>query len=167
MLEIKAAHRGDIELLEELYRGVGYPVDLEYFPLNFDRQDAGERQIYMAFIDEDVCGFCIYNRKPRYSFFAHSEIPEIQDLAVAPQHREQGIGGQLIDFCENVAREEGFSQMGIGVGITKSFGAAQRLYIRKGYVPDGYGAVYDREYVQEGQFQALDSNLSLMLVKSL
>lgn len=167
MFDIRSAGHSDIEALETLYRDMGYALDPTYFSENLERQQAGDRQVLVALSDDNLCGFCIYNRKPRYKFFAHHNIPEIQDLAVIPECRGQGLGSRMIDFCEDLARQEKFEQMGIGVGITKSFGSAQRLYTKKGYVPDGYGAVYDRDYIQEGQFLAVDSHLSIMMIKNL
>ena len=57
--------------------------------------------------------------------------------------------------------------MGLAVGLHRSYGAAQRLYARLGYMPDGYGVTYDREAVVPGDFRAVDDELCLMMVKTL
>ena len=47
------------------------------------------------------------------------------------------------------------------------FGAAQRLYCKLGYIPDGNGVTYDREAVRAGDMRAVDDLLCLMMVKAL
>ncbi|HEU0299590.1 MAG TPA: hypothetical protein VFR37_09055 [Longimicrobium sp.] len=46
-------------------------------------------------------------------------------------------------------------------------GAAQRLYVRRGYVPDGRGIHYDGRPVPGGEHVADDDDLVLYLVKDL
>jgi hypothetical protein len=55
--------------------------------------------------------------------------------------------------------------LGISVGLHAGFGAAQRLYIRLGFVPDGLGVTYDREAVQPSAPHPVDDDLALMLLK--
>ena len=57
--------------------------------------------------------------------------------------------------------------MGIGVGLYTSYGAAQRLYCKMGYVPDGNGVTYDRKLLAAGEFRPLDDQLCLMMIKDL
>jgi len=86
---------------------------------------------------------------------------------VVPEARRQGIATRLIEECENRAREEGAEQIGISVGLTKDYGPAQRLYVKLGYMPDGFGITWDREPVSHGQRVAVDEDLCLMMVKDL
>jgi Acetyltransferase (GNAT) domain len=59
-----------------------------------------------------------------------------QDLNILRQFRRQGIASHLLDRVEaEVARHSGV--VGIGVGFYPGYNAAQRLYVRRGYVPDG------------------------------
>jgi hypothetical protein len=51
------------------------------------------------------------------------------------------------------------------VGLSADYGAAQRLYHKLGYEPDGNGVTYDRAPVTPGQKYPLDDDLALMLVK--
>jgi hypothetical protein len=72
-----------------------------------------------------------------------------------------------VEFCEDMARKEGFTDMGISVGLYARFGAAQRLYVRKGYVPDGAGVSHDDIPVAAGDVRPIDDLLTLKLVKTL
>ena len=53
------------------------------------------------------------------------------------------------------------------MGLHSSYGAAQRLYIRMGYVPDGAGVFYDNEPVGFGKMRPLDDNYTLKMTKAL
>jgi len=111
--------------------------------------------------------FVKLNWSPKYKFFALERIPEIQDLYVESDHRGQGYGRALIEYCEGVVAQSGGDRIGIGVGLTASYGAAQRLYVQMGYIPDGFGVTHDRMPVTAGAFKAIDDDMSLMMVKAL
>jgi len=110
-------------------------------------------------------GYCVLNWVPKYGPFKKLGIPEIQDLNVLPDYRQRGLATKLIAHCEEVARSKGHEEMGIGVGMNRSFGAAQRLYVKLGYVPDGQGINYDRIPLESGKFCPNDDQLCLMMVK--
>lgn len=112
-------------------------------------------------------GYAQVNWKPNYAPFRRLNIPEIQDLNVVPSARQQGIGDALIAACENLALEKGHADMGISVGLYARYGAAQRLYVRRGYIPDGAGVSYDDGPVMAGEMRAVDDLLTLKLVKNL
>lgn len=143
--------------------------DKEYYQRCLERKNLGEMEVLLAGLRENskITGFCLLNWQPKYAFFRKAGIPEIQDLNVLREHRRQGIGRAMIEYCEKLARDKGFSEMGIGVGLDSRFGAAQRLYIRMGYVPDGSGVSYDRKQVACGDFRPIDENLCLMMTKAL
>ena len=105
--------------------------------------------------------------QPRYTPFRRLKIPEIQDLNVAPTHRRRGVGAALVTYCENQARAKGSDTMGIAVGLHKSYGPAQRLYVRMGYVPDGAGVFYDNVPVEYGSMRPMDDAFTLKVTKDL
>ena len=55
---------------------------------------------------------------------------------------------------------------GIGFGVYADYGPAQRLYVRRGYVPDGNGLYRGTEPVQPGTDVFVDDGLVLYLVKT-
>jgi len=122
-----------------------------------------ERHVFIA----PDAGFVMLNEKPLYSAYRKLNIPEIQDLYVLPQARGKGVGRHLVEYCEDEASALGYETVGISVGLHGGFGAAQRLYVRLGYIPDGNGVTYDREPVKEGERCAIDDGLALMMVKEL
>lgn len=144
-----------------------FHIDRDYYERCIERHENNELVMIMALIDGVDVGYCLLNWHPKYSYFKKCSLPEIQDLNVISQHRRRGIGKALVDYCEEIARNKGHKEMGIGVGLNSSYGAAQRLYIRQGYVPDGCGVSYDRVQVAAGEFRPIDDNLSLMMTKIL
>jgi GNAT superfamily N-acetyltransferase len=109
-------------------------------------------------------GFCVLNHKPKYKLYKRLGIAEIQDVFVLPDHRGKGVATTLIKHCETICNND---VIGISVPVSPEFGAAQRLYAKLNYVPDGNGMTYDREPVQSGGMVRADENLCLMLVKDL
>ncbi len=133
-----------------------------------DEMVAGRRLLVLAQTDNGTAiGQAQINFTPKYSLFRRLNIPEIQDLLVAPDYRRGGIGAAMIKFCEDLIRDKGLTEAGISFGLAPSYGQAQRLYTKLGYVPDGSGAVYDRMPMNAGDVKPLDDNFCLMLIKTL
>lgn len=59
-----------------------------------------------------------------------------------------------------------YDSVGIGFGLYDSYGTAQRLYVKRGYIPDGRGLMYDNQPVVPGSQVWVDDELTLFLVKS-
>ena len=70
----------------------------------------------------------------------------------------------MVRLAEELASKRGV-QIGIGFGLHAGYGAAQRLYVRLGYVPDGRGVSYNGEFPSEGDSVRLDDDLVLYLRK--
>lgn len=139
-----------------------------YFTQCFEAHQAQERLMFLALDSENsILGYVQYNKFPLYKAFQNHAVPEIQDLFVIPEKRRQGIAQKLISHCESLARKEGRKLIGIGVGLLKSYGAAQILYNQLGYHPDGAGLVYNREPVTKGTQVCADDDLCLMMIKHL
>ncbi|MBP9868210.1 MAG: GNAT family N-acetyltransferase [Alphaproteobacteria bacterium] len=157
--------QADIPALIELTKG--HVSETGYFEQSWTEQQEGKRRVFLAWEQENLAGYVHLNRLPKYFPFRHLGIPEIQDLFVHTYFRRQGIGEALVKACEEEALSSQATTIGIGVGVTKNFGAAQRLYIRLGYLPDGSGVVFERENLSNGEMRPIDDRLCLMLMKDL
>lgn len=155
MTGLRAATPDDIPLLDSLS-----PNGAEYFQRCFE---AGH-DVVIAVADGVDCGCAVLNYQPVYSLFRALDYPEIQDVAVAPAYRQRGIASALVRHCEDKARAAGHGGVGISVAVSRDFGPAQRLYIKLGYMPDGYGVTHAREPADALKAYAPDA-LCLMLVK--
>ncbi len=83
-----------------------------------------------------------------------------------PRLRRGGIGSRLLDEAERLIAERS-PVAGIGVGLYTDYGAAQRLYIKRGYVPDSRGVLYHGRRVAWGDTVVIDDGLILYLTKAL
>jgi len=166
-LRIRQAGVDDISALYTLSEAMGHVQEVGFFERSLGNQDAGERLVFIAELDGRGVGYVMLSWCPKYGFYKSIGCPEIQALNVLPDFRKRGIASAMIKHCEELARARGMDDIGISVGLTPFYGAAQRLYFKLGYMPDGYGVTYDRKAVVHGEFRPVDDDLCLMLIKKL
>jgi GNAT superfamily N-acetyltransferase len=164
---IRHASENDIGLLTAIAAEMKAQHEPGYFERCFAEQGQKRRTIFIAEEGGKALGYAQVNWLPIYRPFRRLGIPELQDLNVIPAARRQGLGRALVEACEKAARDQGCADMGISVGVHTGFGAAQRLYVRLGYIPDGAGVSHDDVPVPPGEMRAVDDLLTLKLVKSL
>jgi GNAT superfamily N-acetyltransferase len=136
------------------------------FTLYLEEQQAGERSVLIACTDARAVGFVTVRWQSLYPPFRDASIPEIVDLDVLPEFRRLGAGSALMDHAEQLIRTRS-TVAGISVGLHGSYGPAQRLYARRGYIPDGRGLWLGDHYVPEGEKVSVDDTLLLYLTKDL
>jgi GNAT superfamily N-acetyltransferase len=129
-------------------------------------REVGIREAWVATWDGALAGMVTLHWNPLYAGIAGRGIPEIQDLMVLPAFRRRGVATRLLDLAEHSAARRA-TYVAIGVGLHPGYNAAQRLYVLRGYVPDGLGVTYDDRYVEEGELARFDDLLVLHLIKSL
>lgn len=166
-LEIVQAEVDDIPRLHEIALQMKASKRDDYFDKALELQGQGERLIMIARYGGQDAGYCMLSWAPKYGFYRAHGCPEIQDLNVLPSFRQKGIASAMIAYCEGLAAQKNIQYMGISVGLAASYGAAQRLYVKLGYVPDGYGVTYDRQTVSFGEIRPVDDELCLMMLKDL
>ncbi len=102
-----------------------------------------------------------------YAGFRDQDIPLVHQLCVAEPFRRQGVATRLMDAAEALARDRGVRTLGITVGLFDAYGPAQRLYARRGYVPDGRGACQGQQPLRPGDRVTVDDDLIMWLAKDL
>ena len=167
-IQIRPADDHDIPALYRFADDMAARHEPQYFERCLAEQAEGRRLVLLASAaGVGLSGYVQLNWQPLYAPFRRLGLPEIQDLNVHPRQRRQGIGARLIAACEEAARQAGKSDIGIGVGLHAGFGAAQRLYVRAGYMPDGLGLVHDDMPVRAGESRIVDNLLSIKLTKQI
>ena len=156
----------DPPLMARAFTEIGWVKPIPLFQRYLDEQASGMRLCWVANLNTAFAGYVTVNWKPTYPAFAQQRIPEIQDLNVLPSFRKIGIGTSLLDQVEaDIARRS--AAVGISVGLHPGYNKAQKLYAKRGYVPDGRGVTYRGRYVREGEQVVLDDDLLLHLTKPL
>lgn len=106
----------------------------------FAEQARGERVTLVAVAAGGrVVGYGNVLWRSAYPHFRREGVPEINDLNVVEGARRRGVATALIREAEAVVASRGLPVIGIGVGLTPDYAAAQSLYPKLGYVPDGRG----------------------------
>ncbi|GLQ08243.1 N-acetyltransferase [Devosia yakushimensis] len=131
------------------------------------QRDEGLRTVLIAADDGEVTGYGSLIWQSRYARFRDADVPEISDLVIAQSRRGERIGALLLQALEAEAIRAGKAVVGIGVGLYADYGAAQRLYVSQGYVPDGHGITYDYADIAPGASVLLDDDLILWMLKRL
>jgi GNAT superfamily N-acetyltransferase len=165
-LEFRPIDESDPERISSAFCNLGWRKPVAQYRRYLEEQQAGTRTCFIAELDCEFAGYVTLNWSPSYRNFAERAIPEIQDLNVLPQFRRRGIGGRLLDGAEQEARKRS-SIVGIGVGLHPGYGSAQKLYVKRGYVPDGRGVYYRNQLVEEGAQVVFDDDLVIYLTKRL
>ena len=143
--------------------GIGKPLD--YISKCLEENNCGQRTTLLAFCEGRFAGSLHLLKRSHYPYFEEQGIPEINDFNVIPPLRNRGIGNALMDAIEKIALEK-HGIVGIGVGLYNSYGSAQRIYAKRGYVPDGRGLMYEQQPVAPGATVCVDDDLNLYFTKS-
>ncbi len=133
----------------------------------YREQIEGIRTVGIIERNDEILGYGSLLRKSECLSFLNQGIPEINAIWIDEEYRRCGLGRALIVWHENLAYQEGYRQIGLGVGLYADYGAAQQLYFRLGYTPDGNGVTYKGHPVTPCQSYPIDDELILWLIKKI
>lgn len=138
----------------------------EYYFNCLEENREGQRITLIAYYNEYLAGCCHLLYESKYPYFRDHQIPEINDLNVFPEYRRMKIASRLFDEFERIASDTS-RYIGLGVGLYKDYGNAQRMYMSRGYIADGNGLTYENVPVVPGKSVVVDDELLIYLVKDL
>lgn len=167
-LSIRPLAPNDIDLMTDAFCKVGWNKPVSVFEKYMKEVEGGERLVWLAFVHGQFAGYITLKWESEYLSFKEQNIPEIMDLNVLPRFRKMGIGSHLLDLAEQEAATKS-DRVGIGVGlyagVDGGYGAAQSLYVKRSYIPDGKGITYKYEPTIPGNSYPLDDDLVLWFTK--
>ena len=163
-IRVKPLEAEEVRRLVAVFSGTAWFVSRLYFEGFLKEQERGERTVLLAYAGEDIAGYVTIKWLSYYPPFTEAGVPEINDLRVLPGFRRRGIGSALVDEAERRIFERS-PVAGIGVGMYSDYGPAQRMYVRRGYVPDGKGLYSGKHPVVPGRDVCVDDGLVLYFVK--
>jgi GNAT superfamily N-acetyltransferase len=165
-LNIRYLREDDALVISLAFSRIGWSKPVSQYKAYYRQQEANQSTVLIAEIDDQFAGYLKIAWKPEYVLFEERNIPEIQDLNVLPEFRRRGVASALMDDAEvMIARTS--PEVGIGVGLHPGYNVAQRMYVRRGYVPDGRGVMWRGKFITEGQNIIADDDLVLHLTKKL
>jgi GNAT superfamily N-acetyltransferase len=160
----------DIPIIVSAFNQIGWNKPASLFEGYLKEQETAERLVWVANVHNQFAGYVTLNWQSQYESFAAARIPEIMDLNVLPPFRKVRVGSMLLNIAEKEAATKS-EVVGIGVGLYAGedggYGAAQRLYVKRGYIPDGKGVTYNYEPTIPGNSYLLDDDLVLWFTKKL
>ena len=130
-----------------------------------DEQE-GKCVSFVAEADGAAAGYVFLYHQPHTGAFADQGIPEIVDFAVLEKYRRQGVGACLMDAAEKTAAETS-DRVCLGVGLHAGYGSAQRMYAKRGYIPDGSGVWFQDRLCEPYGECMNDDELVLYMCKEL
>lgn len=161
-MRLRSLTEEDPHALSAAFAAIEWSKPVQTFEAYLREQERGERWVRVAEIDGEVVGYVTVVWSAPDPVFRKEQIPEIMDLNVLPPYRNQGVGSILMAAAESEVSKR-TSRVGLRVGLHAGYGAAQRLYVKRGYVPDGSGAVREGRTVEEGAEVPLDDELTLRM----
>ena len=164
-LTIRSLRSEDAAVIAAAFAAQGWNKPAAQYERYYAEQYAGERDVLVAEVAGVFVGYVTVVWRSDYQPFCERAIPEIVDLNVLMAFHRRGIASALLDAAEaRIATRSPVA--GIGVGMTADYGAAQILYVRRGYVPDGRGLAYRGRTLHYGDVVTLDDDLALYLTRS-
>ena len=137
---IRKMQESDIQELSRGFISQGWPSREEILTQYFKEQESEEREVLVAEVEGALAGYITILSCAKQGPFAEI-YPELSDFNVFEPFQNQGIGNLLLEEAEKQVRLIS-DKVTLGVGLHSGYGPAQRLYIKRGYIPDGTGVWY-------------------------
>ncbi|MCK6129274.1 GNAT family N-acetyltransferase [Streptococcus halitosis] len=137
---IRKMQESDIKDLSRGFISQGWPGREEILARYFLEQECGEREVLVAEVKDALAGYITILPSAKHGPFVEI-YPELSDFNVFEPFQNQGIGNLLMEEAEKRVRLIS-DKVTLGVGLHSGYGPAQRLYIKRGYIPDGTGVWY-------------------------
>ena len=166
-LTIRDMERADARIFTDEFTAQGWHPEISGYMERLNDQAAGKCIALTAVFEGCPAGYVYLYLRADDGPFREKGWPIIVDFNVLKKYQRRGIGNRLMDAAEEIAGRYA-DTVCLGVGVCDSYGAAQRIYIKRGYIPDGSGVWYKgRQCVQYETVCTVDDDLILFLYKKL
>ncbi|MCM1266403.1 MAG: GNAT family N-acetyltransferase [Bacteroidales bacterium] len=142
----------------------GWDADIAKYEMRLKHQAEGKSVSIVAEYKGQAAGYINVYPNSEWVPFGGQGYTEIVDFGVLEKYRRKGIGSKLMDVAEEIAA--GYADMVyLGVGLHSGYGSAQRMYVKRGYIPDGSGVWYQNKVCVPYAPCCNDDELNLYFVK--
>lgn len=158
--------QSDAQIITDEEIAQGCHQTIEKYEMRLQHQAQGKSFALIAEYKGNVAGYINVYPNSEWGAFANQGYPEIVDFGVLVKYRRNGIGNKLMDIAEEIAFRYS-DTVYIGVGLHNGYGSAQRMYVKRGYIPDGTGVWYGENVCPQYADCCNDDDLVLYLSKKL
>lgn len=165
-LIIRSMVKSDVEKLVNGFLEQGWHKSYELFNTYYNQQENNEKLVIIAEISGNVAGYITLLPFTKVGPYAYMNIPELFDFNVLIKYQKKGIGNKIMDIAEDLAKEKR-EYVSLAVGLHRGYGSAQRMYVKRGYTPDGSGVWYNGKQLEPYSKCENDDELTLYFIKYL
>jgi ribosomal protein S18 acetylase RimI-like enzyme len=158
--------KSDIDKLVYGFKEQNWNKPHELFSNYYNEQENKEKLVIIAELNDQVAGYVTLLPYAKDGPFANKSIPEIIDFNVLIKYQKRGIGRKIMDIAEMLAKEKS-DYVSLSVGLHYGYGSAQRMYVKRGYIPDGTGVWYNGNQLEQNEKCENNDDLNLYFLKSL
>ena len=163
---IRDMRQSDAQIITDEEIAQGWNADVGKYESRLQHQSEGKAISLVAEYHGNIAGYINIYPYSEWFVFAGQGYPEIVDFGVLEKYRRNGIGSKLMDVAEQIASEYA-DIVYLGVGMHTGYGSAQRMYVKRGYIPDGSGVWYGDKVCEPYADCCNDDDLVLYLSKKL
>lgn len=163
---IRDMQQSDARIITDKEIAQGWDADISKYQMRLKHQAEGKSISLVAEYDGNVAGYINVYPDSKWGSFANKGHPEIVDFGVLEKYRRNGVGSKLMDIAEQTAMKYS-DTVYLGVGMHYGYGSAQRMYVKRGYIPDGTGVWYKDKVCEQYADCCNDDDLVLYLSKKL
>lgn len=136
--------QSDARIITDEEIAQGWHQSIEKYEMRLQHQAEGKAISLVAEYGGNIAGYINVYPNSKSGAFANQGYAEIVDFGVLEKYRRNGIGSKLMDVAEKIAAEYS-DVVYLGVGVNSGYGSAQRMYVKRGYIPDGTGVWYGKK----------------------
>ena len=158
----------DIDIICQEEAAQGWHPEPGKYQMRLDHMARGKCISWVAEYDGQLAGYnnLYFQSQNPNGPFSDKSIPEIVDFGVFKRFQRHGIGAKLMDVAEETAKEYA-NTVSLGVGLHSGYGSAQRMYVKRGYIPDGSGVWFQDKICPQYSPCMNDDDLILYFSKTL
>lgn len=163
---IRDLRESDAQLITDAEIAQGWDASIDKYRMRLRDQAEGTSISLAAEYQKKIAGYINIYPDSKWGAFADQGLPEIVDFGVLEKYRRHGIGSRLMDTAEQIASRYA-DTVYLGVGLHSGYGSAQRMYVRRGYLPDGSGVWFQDQICKPYASCCNDDDLVLYFSKKL
>ena len=163
---IRRMQNTDPEILAEKEIEQGWNSSPKKFKMRLKDMIEEKCISFVAEYEGNIAGYINLYIDCECGAFGGMGYPEIVDFCVLEKYRQNGVGSKLMDIAEETALNYS-DTVYLGVGLHSGYGSAQKMYVKRGYIPDGSGVWYGDKLCEPYAECVNDDDLNLYFAKKL